>query len=214
MIRLKDAKLLSKINWTMILFPLWIFGIFLGERILVQYENRPGISAVPPSQWPEGNTTLKLSDKPTLIMFVHPHCPCSEASVNELSEIMAQSQNKLQAYVLFLKPEGTDDAWVHTSLWKKAQEIPQVKVMEDENGEQARLFHASTSGQTILYDAQGHLLFSGGITASRGHFGDNAGMNSIVSFVHGGAVKKKSAFVFGCSLWSHSTQGDKNDFRK
>ena len=36
------------------------------------------------------------------------------------------------------------------------------------------LVHAWTSGETMLYDASGRLVFAGGITGSRGHGGDNA----------------------------------------
>ena len=39
-------------------------------------------------------------------------------------------------------------------------------------------FGAETSGQTLLYDRDGRLLFSGGTTGSRGHDGDNAGFAS------------------------------------
>jgi hypothetical protein len=58
----------------------------------------------------------------------------------------------------------------------------------------------ATSGQAFLYDAWGHLLFSGGITAARGHIGDNMGRRSVASLVSGKPSALTSTPVFGCPL--------------
>ena len=60
--------------------------------------------------------------------------------------------------------------------------------------------HASTSGQTLLFDRDGDLIFSGGITGGRGHSGDNAGRDAIVSLVESGESTLDETPVFGCSL--------------
>jgi len=139
-------------------------------------------------------------------MLAHPHCPCTRASVGELASIMAHSQGRLTAYVLFLKPDGFADDWERTDLWQSASRIPGVKVMLDNNGVEGRLFHAETSGQTVLYDSQGRLLFSGGITASRGHSGDNAGLSAIVSLVNAEVPDRTETFVFGCPLFDSTSE--------
>ena len=46
-------------------------------------------------------------------------------------------------------------------------------------------FGSATSGQTLLYDGDGALRFSGGITGSRSHAGDNAGRRSLVALLNG-----------------------------
>ena len=85
----------------------------------------------------------------------------------------------------------------------------------DDDGREARLFHAATSGQAVLYDPQGRLLFSGGITASRGHSGDNAGRSSIVSLVHAGVPDRTETSVFGCPLFDPQSECRvSNDERK
>jgi len=96
-------------------------------------------------------------DHSTLVMLAHPHCPCTKASIGELAAIMAHCQGRLTAYVLFIKPEGFSDDWEESDLWQAASRIPGVKVLIDDNGDEARLFHAARSGQTVLYDSQGHL---------------------------------------------------------
>jgi hypothetical protein len=139
-------------------------------------------------------------------MLVHPHCPCSRASIGELAAIMAHSQGRLRAYVLFLKPAGFSDGWEKTDLWESAVSIPGVYAITDERGDEARHFHAATSGQTLLYDKDGQLLFSGGITASRGHFGDNAGRSAIVSLVNAGSAEEVDTAVFGCPLFNENSE--------
>jgi len=113
---------------------------------------------------------------------------------------MAQAQGRVTAYVLFLKPAGFSDDWEKTDLWQSAASIPGVKVVVDQDGVEADRFQAVTSGQTVLYDTEGRLLFSGGITGSRGHSGDNAGRSAIVSLLNTGEATAAETFVFGCPL--------------
>jgi hypothetical protein len=75
-----------------------------------------------------------------------------------------------------------------------------VRALEDPDGEEARRFGASTSGQTLLYSGKGRLLFNGGITASRGHIGPNDGWDAVVSLLQTGTAKHQTTPVFGCSM--------------
>ena len=71
----------------------------------------------------------------------------------------------------------------------------------DNDGIEARRFGSSASGQVLLYNPQGKLLFSGGITASRGHSGDNDGRTAIVALLTQGQAAKDETPVFGCQLF-------------
>src|ERR1043165_1176426 len=163
---------------------LWMSVVGLGLAILWNYENTPGVAAKPSVLWPIESRIKRAPDKATLIMLAHPHCPCTRASIGELALLMAHSQGRLTAYVLFLKPAGFSEEWEKTDLWQSAASIPGVNVLSDDDGAEARLFHATTSGQTNLYDAEGRLLFSGGITGARGHSGDNAGRSAEIGRAH------------------------------
>jgi hypothetical protein len=178
----------------------WVMMIGVGLGVLWAYENAPGPVAVPPSQWPADSRIQPAMDRATLIMLAHPHCPCTRASIGELSRLMTQAQDRVTTYVLFLKPAGSSDDWEKTDLWQSAASIPGVNVVVDEGGTEAQRFQAVTSGQTVLYDAAGCLLFSGGITGSRGHFGDNAGRSAIVSLLNTGKAERSETFAFGCPL--------------
>ena len=64
----------------------------------------------------------------------------------------------------------------------------------------AKSFGAFTSGQALLYSKDGHLLFTGGITESRGHEGSNEGADAIETFVNHGRLPTSETPVFGCAL--------------
>ena len=177
----------------------WAAVVALGVRGLLDYESAPGRVAEVPKAWP--TSTVELApDRPTLVMLAHPHCPCTRASVSELAELMAKIDGKIVAYVLFSKPADAGEDWNDTGLRRSAAAIPGVTVLSDPDGAEARRFGAETSGHTLLFAADGSLLFSGGITQSRGHAGDNAGASAIVSLVHNRVAPRNETFVFGCAL--------------
>jgi hypothetical protein len=134
-------------------------------------------------------------------MFLHPHCPCSRASVGELALLMAHCQNRASVIVMFLQPTETTSNWVNTETWKAVTQIPGVIARRDEAGAEARLFRVETSGDTAVYSAKGDLLFHGGITISRGHSGDNPGRDSVEALLLDQPAAVTNTPAFGCSLF-------------
>ncbi len=133
-------------------------------------------------------------------MVAHPHCSCTRASIAELSLLMTRLRGRLAAHVLFLKPEGAAVDWERTDLYQSAAIITGVTVHTDVGGEEVQRFGAATSGQVYLYDSQRRLVFSGGITPSRSHQGDNVGRRRIVDLVTHGSTERDTSTVYGCSL--------------
>jgi hypothetical protein len=199
----------KKLSTTALLGVAWIIGIALGLRIQLAYETTPGHVGLVPTAWPAGSQIERMTDRPTLVMLAHPHCPCTRASVAELAQIMAELHKKIYAYVLFLKPRQSTADWEDTDLRRSAAAIPGVKVLSDVDGAEAGRFGVETSGHTLLFDRDGRLLFSGGITESRGHAGDNAGEQAIESIVNNQSSVRTGTFVFGCSLTNRPQIGDK-----
>jgi hypothetical protein len=180
---------------------LWLAVVGAGMGRIWGYENAPGAAAQPPEFWPAESGLQRTRGRATLVMLAHPHCPCTRASIGELALLMARCRGRLNAHVLFIRPDGLGDGWAQTDLWQSAAGIPGVTASLDADGVEARRFRAETSGQVLLYDAGGRLLFSGGITGSRGHSGDNAGRSAITSLVTEGATERDRTLVFGCSLF-------------
>jgi len=179
----------------------WLSLSAAGMRIVLEHEFGQGLRASAPRSWPAESAIERARDRATLVMLAHPHCPCTRASIGELSAIMARGQGLIAAYVLFIRPEGVPDDWTRTDTWRKASSIPGVRVIADDHDVEARLFGALTSGQVLLYDRDGLLAFSGGITQSRAHYGDNEGVEAILSIVTSGAAARHETAVFGCPLF-------------
>ncbi len=115
---------------------------------------------------------------------------------------MAGRQGKVRAYALFLKPEGVDAAWTNAGIVANAKAIPGVTVLSDDDGALARHFGVKGSGHVLVYDAVGRLRFSGGITAARGHEGDNLGTDSVLALLQRGTGDASATPVFGCPLFN------------
>jgi hypothetical protein len=188
---------------------LWLLTVGVGLGMLWDYSISPGVAGTPPDRWPEGSSIRPRGDGFTLVVVAHPHCPCSRATIGELAAVMARANGPVTAYVLFVQPAGFAEEWVKTDLWRSAAAIPGVTAIRDERGDEARRFGAETSGQTLLYDRSGLLLFSGGITAARGHYGDNAGMSAVASLIGSGKSERTGASVFGCPLFDPSSRCSK-----
>jgi hypothetical protein len=185
---------------------LWLSVVITGLALIFIYSNSPGRAGAAPVGWPVKSQIADATNAPLLVMFAHPQCPCTRASLGELAQLMSDCQGHLKAQVWFVKPAGTTGDWINTALWHTAGNIPGVSVYCDTNGVEARRFQAETSGQTMLYDQNGRLLFQGGITIARGHFGDNPALDAVEALVKG----KSSAFVktpvFGCALFDDPIQ--------
>ena len=189
----------------------WLCAIVAGLRLILIYENTPGRSASSSSSWPADSQIQRTPGLPTLVTLVHPHCPCSRASVGELARLMASAKGLVSANVIFVKPRDFPEDWEKTDLWDSAAMIPGVRLSVDEEGIEARRFGSQTSGQVMLYSADGILLFSGGITASRGHSGDNDGRTAIMSFLTKGSAEQQGTPVFGCPLFGEASSDETKD---
>lgn len=182
----------------------WITSLITGSFFLTRYEQRPGSDTAAPSQWPSAVSVPRDSNLPTLVMFLHPYCPCSRASVGELALIMARCHDRVVGVVMVAALGGLDDPQ-KSSLWRDAELIPGVTVLRDQDGVAARRFHATTSGRIALYDKNRRLLFAGGITSARAHSGDNTGRDSIVALIAGNGSLAHTTPTFGCPIFSPKT---------
>ncbi len=197
---LVDDMKLHKKNCLIFCGIAWIVIIFFCIYLLMQYEGFPGEKGRAP-QFLAPNKIIKTTNLPTLILFVHPRCPCTRATINELSIIMTKCKDKVNANVLFFTPTGYPDSWAKTDTYYSTKLIPQVKVYFDRGGKQIKRFHALTSGHVLLYDSSKKLIFSGGITKSRGNIGANLGLYSVIEKIKANKEQKVTeTSVYGCSF--------------
>lgn len=179
----------------------WLGVVLAGTFLMMAYANTPSEAGAPPVNWPDSSQLAHNREKPTLVMFLHPKCPCSRATVGELALLMAHCQGRVETHVFFLRPAGKTVEWAQSDLWQEAALIPGVTIHRDDEGREAQHFNAATSGETVLYDARGRLQFHGGITTARGHSGDNAGRDALQDLLLQMPVSQTVTPVYGCSLF-------------
>jgi hypothetical protein len=198
--------------------PLLSLAVILWLAVTLQaflefhgYSSTPGTTAATPVRIPDalraqsGNRTFQL------ILFAHPRCPCTRATLTELAILLEINHDPVSVEVRFIRPKGMPAGWEQTAHWRTAAAIPGVDVFGDEDGAVARRLGAETSGQVVLYDPNGHLLFSGGITRARGQDGESAGRRAILMLLSG-KVTPADAPVFGCPLFAPGERCGKEEY--
>jgi hypothetical protein len=179
----------------------WLGLAVWGTLAMMSASNRPGPAGVHPARWPAESSLPHPATKPTLIMFVQPDCTCSTASVGELSLLMEGCLGRVNTRVLFVKTAG-QTIRAQSELWRQVGAIPGVSAATDVDGREARLFGAETSGQVVLYGADGRLRFQGGVTLYRGHVGENPGLAAVRALICHEPSQVTQAPVFGCPLFT------------
>ncbi len=199
---------------TAFLVGIWGCCVALAVVGFAWYDVRPAQSSViAPPVLPASAQIIahNLPQRPVVAMFVHPRCPCSRASLKEFSSVVRNLSNDADFRVIFFKPASQNLDWVRRdNLFATASGMKNVAVSIDEDGKEAERFGAETSGFVVAYDTQGRLLFSGGITGSRGHEGKNAGEELLRTMIRtvqeNGAPTEQPAKspVFGCAILTNS----------
>lgn len=179
---------------------LWLTVVVGINVALLRYSNTPGESAAAIQQWPIDSQIERTPGKATLVVFAHPHCSCTRATLSELERLLHRVGDRVRAYVVFTRPVGVDDAWLHSDLWEQAAALGGVTVIADAEDGEAHKLGVKTSGTTLLADADGIIRFSGGLTASRGHEGPSVGQERIAALVLGASNAAAHSDVFGCAL--------------
>jgi hypothetical protein len=176
----------------------WLLLVVGGGLPFWTHLTSPGDAGQPPIQWPATTDPEWNSRGPTLLLFAHPQCPCTRASLSELAAIVARSGSTVT--VVFHRPEGAPLAWREAELVQQARRLARVQVVWDDTGRVRRTFGVQTSGHALVYDEQGRLQYSGGITAGRGHAGDNAGRMTALACLQSTEARICRLPVFGCPL--------------
>ena len=178
----------------------WAIAVSTGVLVLAHYSNKPGKAAIAPEMWPAGSALKLDTDKPSLLVLLHPQCSCSRATLRELERMTRVIGDGVTTRLLFYESSNMDSTWVFGDLWEMAEAIPYVELIRDRDGQLTKDFGTFTSGQTLLYATSGELLFKGGITAARGHEGDNAGKQALVALIKEHKSLRDDSPVFGCSI--------------
>jgi len=178
----------------------WALAILAGTAILFREEYTPAAPAMVGAVFPGGSEVRLARTEPMLVVFSHPLCPCTRVTMQELKELRAEMPDRFSMTVVFTVAKGLPGEWRQGDLWRTVTALPGVRVMEDAGGAEARRFGVTCSGHCLVYAPDGRLLFSGGITGSRGHAGENPGLTELRDVLATGDADNRRTPTFGCSL--------------
>jgi hypothetical protein len=179
---------------------------------MLVYASTPAEKTEASGEWPAASSLARDPERPTLVMFLHPQCPCSRASLAELERLATQCRDRFSLRIVFVHPQGLPRDSEHSSLRSAAQRILGAVVSTDKDGVEAERYGVTTSGEALLYAADGRLLFQGGLTGARGHEGDNAGRDAVTARIESSGASGASLSstpVFGCALGRECRQNER-----
>lgn len=162
------------------------------------YAAGPAVTSGP--LWPAEAGLSRDTTRPTLVLFLHPQCVCSRATLYELEQVLSSVARRPAIYALIYRPASEPESWAHTDLWMAADAIDGIDVRPDVDGRVAAGFGAKVSGTALLFAPDGGRLFDGGLTGARGHVGPNPGASALAHLLTGDAATPIASRVFGCLL--------------
>lgn len=192
-------------DWRVFVVTGWLCALAAAFGVFIDYSATAGPKGAPPNHWPT-ESLLTRGTGDTLLMFAHPKCPCTRASLRELAVLRSCSPGLEQIRVVFFQPSDAKGHWLETDIVRQAKELTGIEIVQDPEGTIAAHFGVETSGHVLLYDAADRLRFSGGITGLRNHEGWNAGSASVLAIERGNAVSFAEQPVFGCPIFDRAGQ--------
>jgi hypothetical protein len=177
----------------LIIVVFWIICTGFFYRQMLNFDITPGVASLnPPATWPTE------FHKPTLIVFLHPKCTCSAASLTQIAKLQSRLPDRFQTILVLWQPSNGNSEWANLPQPDFGQ-LADYKLVLDKEGRMARKFDAHTSGQSFLYDADGQIRFSGGLTSTRGDSESGPAFSTLAQLI-AKQDSSKTAPVFGCSL--------------
>lgn len=182
---------------------IWISATAMGVLALAHYSYKASVSPAV-VDWPCDSEIERDASGHVLLIFVHPKCVCSRASLTQLARICSQPTNLCAVTTVFYCPTGQLPSWSQTQLWTEADRLVECDRFIDLGGKEARRFGVNTSGHVLLFDRNGQRIYSGGITSSRGHYGSNSSSDSVVQLLQNKKPERSESPVFGCLMLNDS----------
>ena len=179
---------------------IWALLIAAGMSVTGRYDNTPGPARPVASSWPPGTSLTLSPGHLTLLVFVHPECSCTAATLTEIEGLLARHRRTLDVTLIAIIPPARIEQWEHSRLLQRAAAIPGLRVFYDYGSVEAERFGALTSGYSLAYSSSGKLRFAGGLTQARGQTGNNLGIETLDQLAENLLPSRNRNPVFGCEL--------------
>lgn len=191
--------------------------LLVGLGLLTHYQTQPGpVGEIPAELTPAALASLSnasvdsvgvgrgvtSSESPwQLLIFAHPKCPCTRATINNLELALRTANHRLEIVPVIFRPIHGDATWLQTESTERLSLVAQRPLVDDVDSQLARQFGVRVSGHCLLYDGDGKLRFSGGITASRGHEGRCRPLSALTKALEGHPIAQTKWPVYGCQMY-------------
>lgn len=187
----------------------WAAVVVGAQYLLLTHATTPGAVGAVANELPAGlGERLQWQrTRPLLVLAAHPQCPCLPATLGELQRVLRDSP-AVDLRVLIQTPTNPPPAWDAAAAAALRNQLPAHAVREDRDGAMAAAFGLTTSGHLVLYATSGARSFCGGITAGRGHAGDNEAAQALQSAIAAPTQIHATTAVFGCPLRADSPGHD------
>jgi hypothetical protein len=181
---------------------IWLLAVALGASWVMRYDATAGTKGAAPQQWRSIGGLEGAEGHPFIVMALHPRCSCSQATLIELNKVLSQVATRPKIEILFYRPADAPEDWLRGALYDEVTRAG-YRVVGDPDGKTALTLGLKTSGDMAVYDAEGALRFSGGITVGRGEVGGNGGEDALLLILGG----KRAAMVAGTGVAEHPVYG-------
>jgi len=177
----------------------WVGCMVVGFTLLQNYAATAGASRPPGHDAAALVAAHRRPQHALIAMAVHPLCPCTNASLSELGDLLARSLGKCDAVILEYRPLTPQNDWPASPSTRELGGV-KVPVLIDHGGKMATALGAQTSGHAVFIDASGVIRFHGGLTVARGHRGRAPTQDAILAVLEGANFTIAASPVFGCAL--------------
>ncbi|HEX4383605.1 MAG TPA: hypothetical protein VH083_11665, partial [Myxococcales bacterium] len=114
----------------------WALLVGAGLYWFGKYKTTPGVQLDAPRLWPAASSVKLAPGRSSLLLFLHPQCDCSRATLEELKVILNGAPNASASIVV----EQLDGVPLQGGPWQES--IPGATVFIDKDGVEARRFGA------------------------------------------------------------------------
>lgn len=176
-------------------------AVLFGWYQMLHFSTTPGEQESGPATWPHAEPRPGAGQAPLLLVFIHPGCSCTHATLQELDRLLAENHGPIDVVLEVYRSKAMVNSGYSSVLdvtpWFDRRAI----LAADVDGRMARLFRARTSGEVLLYSEGGVLLFQGGMTAERAQLGRSVGAVRLHQALLSGLPARDQSPVFGCPIF-------------
>lgn len=190
-----------------VIISIWVGSIIWSTKAMLIFQFTPGKMGKVFNDFPQKSKLVLDQTLPTLILFLHPKCTCSKASVEEIKIIKSsiKKEFKLIAVVQTASLKLTDEL---EKLKEELSTLPHSTIVNDSYSFETNLFSVKTSGQIYIYSSFGELIYTGGSTSSRGTSSPSELRRTIASILE---TNKKphqliTKSIYGCEMDNKNDQ--------